>query len=89
MQAIQAITLKVTALEEKKQIITAFSKEFGILSFITSHGKQGVRCSTLCRIEASVIPSQKELWRCTQFSVLSSYPRLDTLEHITARRTST
>jgi DNA repair protein RecO len=80
MQSTEAIILKTVSYLETSHVLTLFSREFGIVSvMLKSLSKNKARSySALLKVEAEIIPSEKELWKCRGIAILSSYPQLRT-----------
>jgi recombinational DNA repair protein (RecF pathway) len=78
MEAIEAIITRTTSFEERSHILLAFSREFGFVSLIHKQFRsQNLRgLSPLLKIEAEVIPSEKDLWKATKLHVAHSYQAL-------------
>lgn len=74
MHSIEAIVLKASRFQEHKQILKLFSKERGIVSIITNTRK--VAFSPLLRVEAQLLPAERELKKCKEIHVVGSYQAL-------------
>lgn len=84
-QAIEGITLATFAFQESSHILSVFTKELGRIKCVTkSFRKNQLRgLCPLLGVELQVIPSDKELWKCKECVVATSYPSLRTsLEHL-------
>lgn len=84
-QAIEGITLASFAFQESSHILSVFTKEHGRIKCVAKSGRKA-QMRGLCPllgVELLVIPSEKELWKCTECQVATSYPSLRTsLEHL-------
>ena len=83
--AVEGITLTSFAFQETSHIISLLTKEHGRIKCVTkSYRKTQVRSiSPLLGVELLVIPSEKELWKCKEYIVRTSYPHLRTsLKHL-------
>jgi len=86
-EAITGITLATSTFEETAHILSVFSKEHGRIKCVhKSFRKASVRgLSSLLAVEMTVCPSDKELWKCQDVTVVTSYPalrlKLDRLRH--------
>jgi DNA repair protein RecO len=74
----EGIILSAIPFEETSYILNLFSKEWGRIKLVTKqpHRKHIQSYSSLLAIEALVIPSEKELWKCRDCHSINSYPRL-------------
>lgn len=77
-QAISAIVIKAIAFEEQTHILTLFSKERGKIALAIKQPKRAKRqgFSPLLAVEAIVVPSEKDVWKCFSCEVTNSFPRL-------------
>ncbi|MDB6081248.1 MAG: recO [Chlamydiia bacterium] len=75
MKSIEGIILKARSFGEASHILTLFSKECGLIQLVTNnHYKKFLRSySPLLKVEADVIPSDKELWKCKELIITASY----------------
>lgn len=84
-QAIEGITLASFAFQESSHILSVFTKQHGRIKCVTKGGKKA-QMRGLCPllgVELLVVPSEKELWKCTECQVATSYPSLRTsLSHL-------
>jgi recombinational DNA repair protein (RecF pathway) len=78
MEAIEAIITRSTPFEERGHILLAFSSQFGFISLFHKQFKsQNMRgLSPLLKIEAEVIPSEKDLWKAKKLHITGSYQAL-------------
>ncbi len=84
-QAVEGITLASFSFQENSHILSVFSKEHGRIKCVAkSSRKSHLRgFCPLLGVEMQVIPSDKELWKCRECLVTTSYPSLRlSLEHI-------
>lgn len=77
-EAITGVTLASFAFEETAHILSILSKEHGRIKCVhKSSKKASVRgLSSLLGVEMTVCPSEKELWKCQEVLVVTSYPHL-------------
>ncbi len=84
-QALEGVTLASFAFQENSHIISVFTKEHGRIKCVTkSYRKSNVRgLCPLLGVEIQVIVSDKELWKCKECHVNTSYPNLRlSLDHL-------
>ena len=78
--AIEGITLASFAFQENSHILSLFTKEHGRVKCVTKGTKKlplrGL--GPLLGVEMQVIVSDKELWKCRECIVTTSYPNLRT-----------
>ncbi len=77
-EAVVGITLASFPFQENAHILSIFSKEHGKIKCVTkSYSKSKARgFSPLLGVEMVVIPSDKELWKCKECIVTTSYQAL-------------
>lgn len=75
---IEGIILSAIPFEETSYILNLFSSQWGRVKLVTKqpNRKHLQSYSPLLAIEALVIPSDKELWKCRDCHVTNSYPKL-------------
>ncbi len=62
---------------EESYIIDLFSKEYGRIKFVAKTTKaKMLGYGPLLEIEASVVPSEKEFWKCRDCVICTSHPQL-------------
>ena len=78
MQKVEGIVLKANSFEDAKHILHVFSKEFGIISLVVKGHTAKIKrsYSPLLKIEATVLKTQNELWKCKELYITASYPGL-------------
>jgi hypothetical protein len=78
MQKVEGIILKTSSFEDSSHILHVLSKEFGIISLVAKGYSSKIQrsYSPLLKIEAIVIQSQKELWKCKELTIVASYTGL-------------
>jgi DNA repair protein RecO (recombination protein O) len=78
--AVEGIILSAIPFEETSSIVNLFSKELGRIKIVIkqSSRKRLQSYSQLLAVEAVVIQSDKELWKCRECDVVRSYPQLRT-----------
>ncbi len=78
MQKVEGIILKTSSFEESAHILHVLSKEFGLVSLVAKaySSKLQRSYSPLLKIEAVVVQSEKELWKCKELVITQSYPSL-------------
>ena len=87
-QAIEGVTLASFAFQENAHILSIFSKEHGRIKCVTKSYKKALTRGycPLLGVEMQVIVSEKELWKCKECIVTTSYPSLrrslSTLRHV-------
>ncbi len=76
--ALEGITLASFAFQENSHILSVFSKEYGrIKCVVKGTKKMPIRgLGPLLGVEMQVIVSDKELWKCPECIVTTSYPHL-------------
>jgi DNA repair protein RecO len=77
MKQLIGIILRVVPYEEKTRFVSLFSEEHGIVT-LACRDKKSLQLSPLIKGEAIVRITEKEIWKCTEFSPLTSYPKLRT-----------
>lgn len=77
-QAIEGITLASVAFQESSHILSVLTPQHGRIKCVTKSARksQARGLGPLLAVEMQVIPSEKELWKCTQCDVATSYPFL-------------
>ncbi len=78
VQAIEGIIIKTVVFEEKTQFVTLFSKEEGVITIAVKHASSKYlrSYSPLLKAEAQVEVSKKDIWKCKEFAVVTSYPAI-------------
>ncbi len=78
LRSVEGIILKTASFGEASHIITLITKECGVVSLVAKkHNCKGMPSySPLIKVEAEVIQSHKELWKCGSLQLIASYQRL-------------
>ena len=84
-QAVEGITLASFAFQESSHILSVFTPDHGRIKCVTKSFKKNTTrgLGPLLGVELQVIISDKELWKCRECHVTTSYPTLRlSLEHL-------